>query len=611
MLGKVGNTKDTPKTADSGNEQKNKALNNYTAQVSDTPEKLYKLFNFKTEKDFRKYIGISGTAQLKKGTSIKVPTIGIETTFAAISRQYNMSIAELKTLNPQIKDFNNIQKDTPINVPVAPFKKDKPNTPKEGSLPAKKIVSAENDISPVMTLAQDLKKASNKTAAIEKNEFTEPFGKINKDIVENVIKAYDKISPNESLINMISSEWGSSKTSRKDAVMDIFNKLAEKKGAGTVTDEIRKEFEDELQKQFNSFGFVSTKKLDKIINDIIDKPASSAKSTKKDTSRKVFLGNGTVHTADKLKKDAENSGKKDIQSKFEAFQYAEAIRIFAKKQGKDINNLKVNLNNINSTKAFCEKNKLSIKTIELDISRVRRPQPVIDENGKIVTDISPLMKPTVNKGELKGKVFLINPGHGGFQSENGAFDPGAVSFAKDASGKYVPVEEFAVVSRYADDMIEKLRAKGASVVRIQGTVNTMAKTGAIQNLVKKYEKEFGSENCMLISLHADSEPAKSGSGVLFNPHDNKDTILSYHMADKLNEESWVKADTSERPYKLKDGKEKGNLYILTSSKNIASNLIEIEYLSGTRSANLNSSAYQTRFVNAAMNGVISYFNNKE
>ena len=52
---------------------------------------------------------------------------------------------------------------------------------------------------------------------------------INPKNASAVIKAYKKISPNESLINTITSEIRSGKDARKNAVMYIYDSLAQEK----------------------------------------------------------------------------------------------------------------------------------------------------------------------------------------------------------------------------------------------------------------------------------------------------------------------------------------------------------------------------------------------
>ena len=110
-------------------------------------------------------------------------------------------------------------------------------------------------------LGQKIYETSGKyRGAVGRVEFDILIKKINSKNVEAVLKNYTK---KESLINTITSEISSDQQKRKNAVMHIYNALAEAK---KTPDAVKKRFQAELNKQFDSFGMVSTKKLDKIMN---------------------------------------------------------------------------------------------------------------------------------------------------------------------------------------------------------------------------------------------------------------------------------------------------------------------------------------------------------
>ena len=144
-----------------------------------------------------------------------------------------------------------------------------------------------------------------------------------------------------------------------------------------------------------------------------------------------------------------------------------------------------------------------------------------------------------------------------------------------------------------------------------GEAVNLKNRNTIANLTEKYVKKFGKSNTMFISLHSDSGTAK-GSGVLYDPRDEKDKKLAASINNSLNRQSWVKAKTDERPFwgkDPKDGQEKwlNSLHVLTKTHDIPSTLLEIEYLGGARALNLTSSNYREQFVNGALEGIESYF----
>lgn len=84
--------------------------------------------------------------------------------------------------------------------------------------------------------------------------------------------------------------------------------LSEKVGKKIATDEVRNEFTTELNDQFDSWGWVSTKKLDKIINNVIsdyeDTHAKEVQAAK--DKRTVRIGNKKT-TSGRLRLDADST----------------------------------------------------------------------------------------------------------------------------------------------------------------------------------------------------------------------------------------------------------------------------------------------------------------
>lgn len=129
-------------------------------------------------------------------------------------------------------------------------------------------------------IAKKLHDYSGKFGSVNRPDFVEQFNKINKDNVIDVIEAYNKKSPNKSLIKMISDKigditgddygGGSQNTCKKD-VNKIFNCLVQKaETLGINVNYFKNEFKTELDAQYNkTIGWVSTEKLDSIINAVI------------------------------------------------------------------------------------------------------------------------------------------------------------------------------------------------------------------------------------------------------------------------------------------------------------------------------------------------------
>ena len=132
----------------------------------------------------------------------------------------------------------------------------------------KKVVTKKKEIN----IAKEMMKfAEDNTAAIGKEGFKSLLKQVNKDTVVKLIKDYDKISPNKSIIGMILSEIGSNdeemktaligKGNGKTTVRGVFTLLCDKaKDVGVDSDTIanfESEFDEELDKQLGNDGFFS------------------------------------------------------------------------------------------------------------------------------------------------------------------------------------------------------------------------------------------------------------------------------------------------------------------------------------------------------------------
>ncbi len=413
-----------------------------------------------------------------------------------------------------------------------------------------------------------------KSSAVGKDSFNELISLVNKNNASEVIKAYNDLKTGESLIEGITSEIGSSKDSRKEAVMHIYDALAAQKNTPKAK---RETFETELNDQFNSFGMVNTEKLDEMINEMLNSKSISSSSSKTSTTtagsnNKIkFQKNPEVKTAAQWRRGAIAAAKNEAKQKY---------------------------------KEFCKANNIKYNENDLDLTPMERiPEPVA-KNGTVVADISPVLQPTTKPN---GKVVILNPGHGGYSSVSGNFDPGSYSFIKKKNGKYAPLLEYEKMKDYAEKASEKLRAEGYTVVIIGGHSQTIAKQDSIINLVqdlskgKLTNKKYDKDDIVFVSLHADSEPGKSGSGVCYDSRFEDDTYLANVLMNTLNEDEWIHSSLSERVWGQR------GLQVLYQTEQNPSVLLEVEYVNGSKSKNLDSSAFQGKFLDKLTSGLNRYF----
>ena len=111
--------------------------------------------------------------------------------------------------------------------------------------------------------------ADENAAAVSKQGFQEKLDKMSKLSTQDLIKFIRGFDKDESVIELIVDEVGSSKDERKEACKKVLSALTNKaKELGIDTKGFEQQFIKELDHQFNSWGIVNTEKLDKIINAI-------------------------------------------------------------------------------------------------------------------------------------------------------------------------------------------------------------------------------------------------------------------------------------------------------------------------------------------------------
>ncbi len=527
-----------------------------------------------TPQEFAKWTGLKKNT-LTTGQKINLPNSEVPAGkgIFALAKKYNMTLDEFGKLNKLPKPYNEYMAK----------KGEKFYVKFNSQTPDKKNVNPQNTnknkwgshFSPKEIAAKLEKEANDRWGAVGKKSFDDMLAQINPKNASAVIKAYKDADYGQSLINRITHEVTSNQDTRKQAVMHIYDALAAEKNLPASK---RNEFQQELNDRFDDWGMVDTEKMDKMIDEILSMPVKNTRTTTTKpqnaiNNTKVKLGNTNNHTVSGLRKGAIHSAKEEALEKF---------------------------------KDYCNANNIQYNKNKLDMAPLERiPAPTV-KNGEIITKESAFLKPTTKPN---GKVIILNPGHGGYNTQNGFFDPGSYSFIKKANGKYAPLLEFEKMNIYAESTADKLRSQGYAVVITNGHIKTISEDKSISNLVKRLNsgekggQKYNNKNIMFISLHADSEPGQSGSGICYDSRFDEDTSLANTLMEHLNTDDWIKSKTSERNW---TDKGKG-LQVLHQTENIPSVLVEVEYVNGSKSKNLDSSAYQNRFENKLIEGVNSYF----
>lgn len=545
----------------------------------DTVSGLAKKFGMSSE-EFIQWAGLKNS-KIKIGQKIDLPmdTVPKGKGILALARKYNMTLEEFGKLNNLPKPYNEYSATKGEMFYVKTAASHKPQDKNNSNNPAaENLKKWGSQYSPKEIATKLEKEAYDKWGAVGKKSFDDMLNEINPQNASAVIKSYDNADYGQSLINRITHEVTSNEGARKKAVMQIYDALAAEKN---TPKSVREEFEKELNDRFDDWGMVDTEKLDEIINKIISGEIKNEKISGQSKPR-ISNNNSPV-------KLTRNSGEFTVSSLQKGAIHS------AKNEAKD------------NFKLFCKENNIPYDENKLDLAPLDRiPAPTV-KGKSIVANETELLKPTTKPN---GKVVILNPGHGGYSARTGYFDPGSYSFIKKGNGMYAPLLEYEKMKGYSESLSEELRAQGYAVVITSAHAQTLSDQQSISKLVKNLQNgekgniKYDKNNIMFISLHADSEPGKSGSGVCYDSRFEQDSNLTNILIKNLNQDDWIKADSSQRNWNVP----RKGLQVLHQTENIPSVLVEVEYVNGSKSKNLDSSAFQNRFENKLLDGINEYFN---
>jgi N-acetylmuramoyl-L-alanine amidase len=439
-------------------------------------------------------------------------------------------------------------------------------------------------VSPQKIAEQIRDAVSSNYGAVGKEDFSKAFLQINEKNVKQVIKAYDELPDNdESLINAISSEVWSSKDLRKDAIMNVYDNLA--KQTKTVNAAKRQEFKAELDKQFGKFiGMVNTEKLDSMINSMINHQAVPSKPK------------GSSSTPMEIMKSSNGGSSEDITSS-------------------TLTNIKDGSGNY-VTAGTLKKWAISSGKNDKGFSKVEnpyivRPLPNYNTETQKIEALTELREPTHN-GDLKGKVIILNSGHGGYQQNNGYFDPGTVLSVKNAEGKEMPIEEWRVAQSFVDKLSDELRSRGANVIFVSGAVRNggMAKQHYLENLiagkkgsdeVRELISDTDKSDMLFLSVYVESAKERPNSRMCTVRY-SKD--IDKEFSDNINKHL-KKGFMALTPDVTHD-----NLYVNNATKGVPSSLLEIGNIAnGDITNSLLSSYDQKKYMKCVADAIEETMNN--
>ncbi len=549
--------------------------------------------------DFKNMTGLTKDT-LQKGQVIKnIPTAKIESGMgiASVAKKHGMTLEQFCTLNnidknykPQKGEYFYVfpkQKQGNASKSEAKPKPEPTPEPKPEPKPVEQKLNAEEIADKLEQAASDYR------GAVGKEEFNNVFKQINKNNVIDVVNNFQE-KQGKSLINMISDEWSSDKEDRKAAMTKIFDLVAEK--TGNKNSKLREDFIKELDNEFDSWGFVSTKKMDKMINKMIHPESETEIDTPKDKENvRGNTGSNALHLSGKVYPNeifySTNGGRsKDITPE-------------TKTSIRDKDGNLVNAGTLKSWALSGGKRDKGFKDVKDPF--IVRPLPNYNTETKKIEAVTELLEPT-GKGNLDGKLIILNPGHGGYQQANGYFDAGTVLSVKNAEGEEMPIEEWRVAQSYVEKISDNLRNRGAQVIIVSGAVRNggMSAQKYIENMlagkkgddsVREVIKDTDKSDMLFLSVHVES--AKE------SPDTKKCTVrytkdIDKELANNINK--YVNQGfTALTPKSTPD-----NLYVNRAAKGIPSSLLEIGNIANDNITNSLLSDYdQKKYAECIANAI--------
>lgn len=211
--------------------------------------------------------------------------------------------------------------------------------------------------------------------------------------------------------------------------------------------------------------------------------------------------------------------------------------------------------------------------------------PNLPTNQPVVIKPSPTPStPVQDKGSLKGKIIVVDPGHGGT-------NPGAVGNNKRESDN-----NLAVGLKLRDKLVQA----GANVIMTRETDRTVAPEGSSlgEELSARVNLAENNHADLFISVHTNDNPDTSITGAMTFYPNGKASDLALKVQNQLiNETGAVDKGTSPATF-----------YVLRNTS-MPSILVEMGFISNAaEAALLTQDSYRSKIAQGIASGVINYFN---
>lgn len=207
-----------------------------------------------------------------------------------------------------------------------------------------------------------------------------------------------------------------------------------------------------------------------------------------------------------------------------------------------------------------------------------------NSSGSIKVTPLPPTGPVQDSGILKGKVIIVDPGHGGS-------NPGAV-----ANGTREADNNLAVSLKLRD----RLTQAGAKVIMTRTSDRTVAAEGSSlgQELQARVDIAEANNADIFVSIHSNSNPDPNITGAMtFFPSGKSDKLALDVQTSLIKETSGMDKGTSPATF-----------YVLRNTT-MPSILVEMGFVTNAaEAARLQTDSYRNKMAQGVFNGIVKYFN---
>lgn len=190
--------------------------------------------------------------------------------------------------------------------------------------------------------------------------------------------------------------------------------------------------------------------------------------------------------------------------------------------------------------------------------------------------------PVIDSGVLRGKVIVVDPGHGGS-------NPGAVANDTRESDNNLAVSL---------KLRDKLRQAGAKVIMTRDNDRTVAPAGSSlgQELQARVDIAEANNADLFVSIHSNSNPDPSIAGAMTFYPSGKSSELALEVQSALVRETAA----------VDKGTQPETFYVLRNTS-MPSILVEMGFVSNAaEAAKLQSDAYRGRIAQGVFTGIVKY-----